>query len=259
MSRYEWREASEKNNIDSKVDINFVNILKNKPYPKIESPAQIVSSIAAEFTQYLWMELALLDKLDFYYEHDSIDGDHFGPIGFDLELSSTEYLLSQGYFAAFGEERWINLSYEPMEEDILEEFESIELSDFLLKPSHLLYISSLLRGNELGHISLSNSFNVDEIIKNLSETDDFMYENIDTIVIPDKDQIKFLLNEKEFNYTNINEDNKKLLVSSLRATLDHSFLGKYGISQHILKLLNLHPGTPDFLKVELHFLLQENE
>jgi hypothetical protein len=237
MYRQEARADRDTNNEKVKINDEFLNILKNKPIPEIKSPEQLISSIFKELTELIWMELALLDEISFNYQKDSYEGDHFGPE--DLEfLTTTEFLISPGYNVS-----WVDLKYYVDENEFFDWNDQMEV--LLQEPEFLLYVSGLQKGQALGHLNLTNNFNVTSIVSDSIEEDRI---GIDTEVIPNKSRIESILSEKGYSYTNMEDASKKLIVESLVKTLNHEFLGKHEISSEILSYLKIHPATPSELK-----------
>jgi hypothetical protein len=254
MDRHQASNDNATNNEKVKVNEEFLNILKNKPIPKVDSPEQLISSIYRNLTELIWMELALEDLIKFMYFYDEVDGDHFGPVDFNT-FSETEYLMSPGYVvnSKYEEEDsdWIDLKYGFSDEDIENFFNTIENDEweqiFTAYGENIQYIAGLRKGESLKHVKLNESFSVNKIFEESDGSEEAFYM-LDIEVLPNKSRIKSILNQRGYSYTNMSELSKKLIIESSLNTLNHEFLGNYEISFYLLKYLKMHPATPNDLK-----------
>lgn len=233
QDRWEWRSlwGAYRAPLNSSVDYSV--IFKNKSV-KVNDSAEFVLSICVELTAILWQELATYKLVTFYYRQDTDDGDHFGPDEFDLEGSAAEYLLSPGYFVDWViRNEYIDSEY--VAERLEDEWGSWDAA--------IDKIGALEHGASVGHLDPIPEKAFADISKELGSIGGMETQFIVTDIEPDLQKIK--KNLKKTNYEQLSEPIKHEIIVYLIDTIEHPLLGGFKISQHLLKLLLMHPGTPE--------------
>ncbi len=231
--RWEWRSLWRGYSKMLTPNSDYSVILKDKPVESADS-AEFILSICADLTAILWQELAVNKLLTFYYQRDPDEGDHFGPEGFDLQETPAEYLLSPGF-----EVDWVTrneyIEAEYVAERLEEEWGSWDAA--IDKTGALEY------GASNGHLEPISEKAFAEIFKELGSVDGMETQFIVTEVEPDLSKISE--NLRNLNYESLSSSTKHQIVMHLIDTLEHPLLGGFKMSQHLLKLLLMHPGTPE--------------
>ena len=230
--RWEWRSLTTGYRKVLAPEKNAIDFLKKNRTFECKSSESLLIEIAPVLTELLWQELALLGLLKFYYIYDELEGDHFGPIGLELNYEPAEYLLSPGF-----EVEWISktdhVEFEYVAEMVEDQWEYWEEA--------LRSIGALATGVSLGHIEPITQKTYDEILSEMSEMEgQFIYTDVE--ILPAK--INAELQEKGITFTELDDPRKMELVQHLVNTIKHPYFGGFGISQHILSLLLMHPSTP---------------
>jgi len=178
--------------------------------------------------------------LKFYYIHDIDEGDHFGPIGLELDNTPAGYLLSPGF-----EVEWISktdhVEFEYVAERVEDEWESWD-------EEALSSIGALATGVSLGHLEPIIQKTYDEIFSEIGGMGQMEAQFIDTAVEILPAKINAELKQKGITYTQLDDPRKMELVQHLVNTIKHPYFGGFKISQHILSLLLRHPSTPSDAK-----------
>ena len=244
--RLEWRSVnSGYEQIYSPPD-NSIDFLKKNSNIQFQSFESLLMGIAPALTELLWQELALLGVLEFYYIHDELEGDHFGPVGLELDGTPAGYLLSPGYSVD-----WVNkidhVDYGYVAELVQEEWESWE-------EEALQAIGALAIGVSSGHLEAISQHTFDEIYFEIEAMSEFEAQFIETDVEILPEKIKAKIAEQGITYTELDDSRKMELVKNLIDTIKHPFFGGFKISQHILSLLHLHPATPAEAKVLIELI-----
>jgi hypothetical protein len=237
--RWEWRSLnSEYEQIYSPPD-NSIDFLKKNSNIQFQSFESMLMGIAPALTELLWQELALLELLEFYYIHDELEGDHFGPVGLELDGTPAGYLLSPGYSVD-----WVNkidhVDYGYVADLVEEEWESWE-------EEPLQAVGALAIGVSTGHLEPITQQTFDEIFFDSGYHAHEEFIETDVEILPEK--IKAKIAEQGITYTELEDSRKMELVKNLIETIEHPFFGGFKISQHLLSLLHLHPATPAEAKV----------
>jgi hypothetical protein len=193
------------------------------------------------------MELANLDKIDFYFIpfDPEARGSTFGPIGDEI---IGEYFSNPNEYL-----EWVDIEYEIEYENILDSIEQ----DFNYYPTYVNYVFSLEYGLKNNHLNILPHYNsknyLREAIDNLSSTGEREYEGIEATPIPNKNIIRQILNDRGFMYGELDIENKKIIINSLIETMkvpheSRSSVTMEGVSENLLNLIKQHPKTPDELK-----------
>jgi hypothetical protein len=232
--RWEWRSLSHAYKAALTPSVDYSVVFKNKEV-EVKDSAEFVLNISVELTAILWQELATLGLVIFYYRQDTDDGDHFGPEEFDFEETAAEYLLSPGYFVD-----WVT-----RDEYIDSEYVSERLEDeWGSWDSSIDKIGALEHGAAVGHLEPLQ----EDVLKSIYEKELLSVGGMEaqfiiTDVEPDLPKIKKNLKNK--NYEGLSDSIKHEIIVRLIDTLEHPFLGGFKISHHLLKLLLIHPATPE--------------
>jgi hypothetical protein len=240
--RWEWRSLTTGYRKVLAPEKNAIDFLKKNRTFQCKSSESLLIEIAPVLTELLWQELALLGLLKFYYIYDDLEGDHFGPIGLELNYDPAEYLLSPGF-----EVEWISktdhVEFEYVAELVEDEWEEWEEA--------LCSIGALATGVSLGHLEPITQKTYDEIFSEMSVMEG-QFIDTDVEILPAK--IKAELNQKGITFTELDDHRKMELVQHLVNTIKHPYFGGFKISQHILSLLHMHPSTPSDAKalIDLH-------
>lgn len=242
--RWEWRSLTTGYRKVLAPEKNAIDFLKKSRTFDCKSSESLLMELAPVLTELLWQELALLGLLEFYYKYDELEGDHFGPIYLELDYTPAGYLLSPGF-----EVEWISktdhVEFEYVAEIVEDEWESWD-------EEALRSIGALATGVSLGHIEPITQKTYDEIFSEMSE---MPYEFIDTDVEILPAKINAELQEKGITFTELDDPRKMELVQHLVNTIKHPYFGGFGISQHILSLLLMHPSTPSDAKALITSIL----
>jgi lambda repressor-like predicted transcriptional regulator len=239
---WEWRSLTTGYRKVLAPEENAIDFLKKNRTFQCKSSESLLIEIAPVLTELLWQELALLGLLKFYYIYDDLEGDHFGPIGLELNYDPAEYLLSPGF-----EVEWISktdhVEFEYVAELVEDEWEEWEEA--------LCSIGALATGVSLGHLEPITQKTYDEIFSEMSVMEG-QFIDTDVEILPAK--IKAELNQKGITFTELDDHRKMELVQHLVNTIKHPYFGGFKISQHILSLLHMHPSTPSDAKalIDLH-------
>lgn len=231
--RWEWRSLwhGYRKVLTPKSDYSI--IFRDKPV-EIENSAEFILSICADLTAILWQELASHQLLTFYYQQDPDEGDHFGPEGFDLQETPAEYLLSPGF-----EVDWVTrneyIEAEYVAERLEDEWGSWDAA--IDKTGALEY------GASNGHLEPITEKAFADIFKELGSVGGMETQFIVTDVEPDLSKIS--KNLKNSNYESLSNPTKHKIITHVIDSLEHPLLGGFKMSQHLLKLLLMHPGTPE--------------
>jgi hypothetical protein len=240
--RWEWRSLTTGYRKALAPEKNAIDFLKKSRTYECKSSENLLMEIAPVLTELLWQELALLGLLKFYYIYDELEGDHFGPIGLELNYEPAEYLLSPGF-----EVEWISktdhVEFEYVAELVEDEWEYWEEA--------LRSIGALATGVSLGHLEPITQKTYDEIFSEMSVTYD-QFTDTDVEILPAK--INAELQQKGITFAKLDDSRKMELVQHLVNTIKHPYFGGFKISQHILSLLLMHPSTPSEAKafIALH-------
>jgi len=240
--RWEWRSLTTGYRKVLAPEENAIDFLKKNRTFDCKSSESLLMEIAPVLTELLWQELALLGLLELYYIYDDLEGDHFGPIGLELNYTPAGYLLSPGF-----EVEWISktdhVEFEYVAELVEDEWEDWEEA--------LCSIGALATGVSLGHLEPITQKTYDEILSEMSVMEGQFIET-DVEILPAK--INAELNQKGITFTELDDHRKMELVQHLVNTIKHPYFGGFKISQHILSLLLMHPSTPSDAKalIALH-------
>jgi hypothetical protein len=232
--RWEWRSLWHAYRAVLNPSIDYSVIFKNKEV-EVKDSAEFILNISVELTAILWQELAAHKLITFYYQQDTDDGDHFGPDDFDFDQSPAEYILSPGF-----EVDWVI-----RDEYIDSEYVSDRLADeWGSWDSSIDKIGALEYGAALGHLEPLQ----EDVLKGIYEQELLSVGGMEaqfiiTDVEPDLPKIKKNLKNK--NYEGLSDSIKHEIIVRLIDTLEHPFLGGFKISHHLLKLLLIHPATPE--------------
>jgi hypothetical protein len=246
--RWEWRSLTTGYRKVLAPEENAIDFLKKSRTFQCKSSESLLMEIAPVLTELLWQELALLGLLKFYYIYDDLEGDHFGPIGLELNYEPAEYLLSPGF-----EVEWISKTDHVYFEDVAEMVEDNWES---WDEEALRSIGALATGVSLGHIEPITQKTYDEIVSEMSERP---YEFIDTDVEILPAKIKAELNQKGITFTELDDHRKMELVQHLVNTIKHPYFGGFEISQQILSLLLMHPSTPSEAKALITPIFEQSK
>jgi len=221
----------------------------------VESVVQLIAS--GLLVRALWRELALERVVDLEYWNDSDDGDKFFPSSPSLPLltpqSPAQFILG-GY--TDGRE-WIEtepyLSQDSALRVAAEWFDTaglFELVDFDTDSLDLMAIAGIAylmewEREELPGISLTDS-GVLALRQALERGDVYLEHNdFDTRVTVLDSSLPGI------TFAGTSTGQKVGLVNSLRASRVEPTLNSWGISNHILKCIALHPETPDQIREQL--------
>ncbi len=241
--RWEWRSLLHAYRATLKPVTDY-SVVFQKKQVEISDSATFILSVADKLTSILWQELAVHKLITFYYQQDTDDGDHFGPDDFDFDHSPAEYLLSPGF-----EVDWVI-----RDEYIDSEYVSERLEDeWGSWDSSIDKIGALEYGATVGHLEPLQK-DVLKVIyeKELQSVGGMEAQFIITDVEPDLPKIK--KNLKKSNYEGLPVSIKHEIIVRLIDTLEHPFLGGFKISHHLLKLLLVHPATPEESKALISLL-----
>lgn len=203
----------------------------------------------------LWRELALLGIVELVYWNDAVDGDHFFPqmSGIDLMEAHTpaEYLMG-GYSddrewietedtltvkavlwrASLDFEEWFEIRGEQFTEQSLEEF-AVSGVAFAERFNNLP-----IRWTSAGEEALEN-----RLIPIMSQdADPEDYETEVTVVDS---------NLPNIGYAETSDQQKVMLIDLTRQARSNSMMATWGIADHVLMCIALHPATPPFIRDEL--------
>lgn len=227
-------------------------VMQNKT-PDIDfTPQEMIYSIELELLETLWMELAYLDKMEFYFiPYDpEARGSTFGPVGDEFigeYISPIMYQPNREFL------KWVDIEYEIDYANVLD---NINL-DFGYYENYVNYVFSLEYGSNNHHLNIYPHFNsknyLRKAIDNLSSTGEREYEGIYANPIPNKDKIIDILKNRGYMFGELDTENKRLIINSLIETIKvpHESpvqQNSVGISENLLNLIGLHPKTPDELK-----------
>jgi len=231
--RWEWRSLWHAYRKVLAPNHDYSVIFKDKPIEVTDS-AEFVLSISVDLTAILWQELASHKLITFYYQQDTDEGDHFGPDEFDLQETPAEYLLSPGF-----EVDWVTrneyIDAEYVAERLEDEWGSWDAA--IDKTGALEY------GASNGHLEPITEKAFADIFQELGSIGGMETQFIVTDVEPDLSKIA--KNLKKSNYEGLSDSTKHKIVIHLIDTLEHPLLGGFKMSQHLLKLLLMHPATPE--------------
>ncbi len=231
--RWEWRSLWHAYRKVLAPNHDYSVIFKDKPIEVTDS-AEFVLSISVHLTAILWQELASHKLITFYYQQDTDEGDHFGPDDFDLQETPAEYLLSPGF-----EVDWVTrneyIDAEYVAERLEDEWGSWDAA--IDKTGALEY------GASNGHLEPITEKAFADIFQELGSIGGMETQFIVTDVEPDLSKIA--KNLKKSNYEGLSDSTKHKIVFHLIDTLEHPLLGGFKMSQHLLKLLLMHPATPE--------------
>ena len=231
--RWEWRSLSHAYKAALTPSVDYSAIFKNKEV-EVKDSAEFVLNISVELTAILWQELASLELITFFYQQDTDDGDHFGPEDFELEHTAAEYLLSPGYFVD-----WVT-----RDEYIDAEYVSDRLEDeWGSWDAAIDKIGALEHGASVGHLEPIAANVFGDIFHEIGSVGGMEAQFIVTDIEPDLEAIQ--MNLKNSNYSGLSNSVKHEIVVHVINTIEHPFLGGFKISQHLLKLLLMHPATPE--------------
>jgi hypothetical protein len=231
--RWEWRSLWHTYKAALIPSIDYLAIFKNKKV-EVKDSAEFVLNISVELTAILWQELALHELITFYYQQDPDEGDHFGPEDFDLQETPAEYILSPGFDVDWvTRDEYIDADY--VSERLEDEWGSWDAA--IDKTGALEY------GATVGHLEPITPKAFADIFNELGSMGGMETQFIVTDTEPDLPKIK--KNLKNANYESLSEPIKHAIVVHLINTIEHPFLGGFKISQHLLKLLLMHPATPE--------------
>jgi hypothetical protein len=232
--RWEWRSLWHAYRAALNPSIDYSVIFKNKEV-EVKDSAEFILNVSVELTAILWQELAAHKLITFYYQQDTDDGDHFGPDDFDFDQSPAEYILSPGF-----EVDWVT-----RDEYIDSEYVSDRLADeWGSWDASIDKIGALEYGAAVGHLEPLQ----EDVLKGIYEQELLSVGGMEaqfiiTDVEPDLPKIKKNLKNK--NYEGLSDSIKHEIIVRLIDTLEHPFLGGFKISHHLLKLLLVHPATPE--------------
>jgi hypothetical protein len=233
QNRWEWRSLLQAYGIALNPRLDYSVILTNKTVD-VKDSAEFVLSICVELTSILWQELAIHKLITFYYRQDAYDGDHFGPEDFELEETAAEYLLSPGYFVD-----WVTrneyLDSEYVADRLEEEWGTWDAA--------IDKAGALEHGAGVGHLEPIAETVFRDVFNELGSIGGMETQFIITDVEPDYSKMKE--NLKTSSFENLSDQIKHEVVLHLIETINHPFLGGFSISQHLLKLLMMHPATPE--------------
>ena len=230
--RWEWRSLWHAYRKALTPHYDYSVVFKDKPMEVADS-AEFILSISGDLTSILWQELATHELISFYYQQDPDEGDHFGPEDFDLQDTPAEYLLSPGF-----EVDWVTrneyIDAEYVAERLEDEWGSWDAA--IDKTGALEY------GASSGHLEPITEKAFSDIFKELGSIGGMETQFIVTDIEPDLSKIS--KNLKKSNYEGLSDSTKHKIIVHLIDTLEHPLLGGFKMSQHLLKLLLIHPATP---------------
>lgn len=231
--RWEWRSLWHAYRKALTPSQDYAIIFRDKPI-EVGDSEEFILSISVDLTAILWQELASHGLLTFYYQQDTDEGDHFGPEDFDLQETPAEYLLSPGF-----EVDWVTrneyIEAEYVAERLEDEWGSWDAA--IDKTGALEY------GASNGHLEPITEKAFADVFKELGSVGGMETQFIVTDVEPDLSKIS--KNLKKSNYEGLSNPTKHQIIIHLIDTLEHPLLGGFKMSQHLLKLLLMHPGTPE--------------
>ena len=228
----------------------LVKVLQNIR-PEIEfSSQELINSIETELLETLWMELAYLDKIEFYYGVNKLYNEFFAPCNFEnCDENIEEYFQNREFC------RWVDFLYEINYEYILNDIQD----NYRYYNSHTNYVFSLEYGQKNNHLNVSSSFKAKEFLHQQIEDspgweDDF--HGIDVTIFPAKEKIIDVLNSREHKYGELDSEIKRIIIDALLETIKNPHVGPTGrnfdgISKHLLELITLHPKTPAEMKAKI--------
>lgn len=240
QDRWEWRDLWQAYSAVLDSSLDYSAIFKNKTVD-VKDSAEFVFNICVELTAILWQELAIHKLITFYYIQDTDDGDHFGPEDFSFEETAAEYVLSPGYFVD-----WVirheYLNSEHIAERLEEEWGSWDAA--------IDKTGALEHGASIGHLEPITAEAFGDIFNELGSIGDMETQFIITDVEPDYSKIK--KNLENSNFEGLSDPLKHELVVHLIETIKHPLLGGFKVSQHLLRLLMIHPATPEESKAHIY-------
>jgi len=225
----------------------LIKIMQNIT-PQIKySPQELIYAIETALLETLWMELAYLEKIEFWFGMNNSYDEFFAPFNFNHCDDNIEKYFTEGQYHA-----WVDLELRIIFDEILSNIED----DYRYYEGHTEYAFSLEYGKQNNHLVLSKDYSEDEYlhrqiqIPGAWEQD---YHGIDATVIPNKGKIISILKERGFTFGKLEYENKKNIIYALIETVKVPHEGPTGtnfegISEHLLDLIKIHPETPEDLK-----------
>lgn len=228
----------------------LVKVLQNNR-PEIEySSQELINSIETELLETLWMELAYLDKIEFYYGVNKLYNEFFAPCNFEnCDENIEEYFQNREFY------KWVDFRYQINYEDILSDIED----DYRYYGSHTNYVFSLEYGQKNNHLNISSSFKVEDYlyqqIKDSPGWEDD-HHGIVVTVFPVKEKIIDVLHDRGHKFGELDSEIKEIIVNALIETIKNPHVGPTGrnfdgISQHLLEMIKLHPKTQAEMKAKI--------
>ncbi len=203
----------------------------------------------------LWRELALAGAVKLVYWNDTVEGDHFFPQVDGLNLmdgnTAAEYLIG-GYSES---REWIDTEDSLEAETVLrrasglfEDWFFSQADDFTDESLALFALAGVAWAEEMGSVPIrwtdAGQSAVDEelwnFISEYADSDD--YDTKVTVVesrLPD------------IGYAATSDGQKAWLTELIRQARDNAMMSAWGISDHLLMCIALHPATPQAIRDQL--------
>jgi hypothetical protein len=215
------------------------------PIPVVEGLVQLINSEL--LVRALWRELALEGAVELVYWNDNHEGDKFFPSAPDVTLmevgtaaefivdgynSRREWIDTEDYLTSDGQIRFLANGFEDWHYDT-EEFSEKTLDEFTMSGVAFAVFNESWGG--LVEITESGKAVLDDVV----EVDFVDTEDMDTKVSVTDSTLPHVV------YGASTTAQKLRLVELLRSSRINPMLGRWGICDHFLACIALHPMTPE--------------
>lgn len=229
---------------DIEVEFGFPDKLLISKLENDEIRNGLILEIIPCFTEHLWHDLASKKLIDLVYWADSAEGDVFGPLNW-VGISNERLigqLLGRGYFTswiskdgsvdfAFGLEQVAN-DYEDYFADKIwldEDPDDSGFTDSLLLNAVAIGLEAHFSITEIGKVK------IDEILQEVLSGDETLLD----FEIEITGEPRWVGKK----WSELNPVEQSNFVGNLLSSLSHSLLGGFGLIEHILALIAIHPDT----------------
>lgn len=224
----------------------FSNAMISGQFGTPSLAAAYISHTGGMLAEDLWHDLATRNIIELDYQADTIDGDQFGPL-YDSYVgiggSSAQYLLSPGYFCGWiDREPEADLGYviDSFADDYAEDYLSEEMykeADEITDNSYAMLVA-MSYGIANNHIEITNEKKLTEKVTEwVAEFDEEMVDQLVTIVDTPGVEGK--------RFQDLSAEEITSVLNNLLMAHKHFFPRTFGVTEHLISLILMHPHTTD--------------
>jgi len=246
---------------DTESEFEFPDKLLTSKLENVEIRNGLILEIISRFAEHLWHDLASKKLIELVYWPDSLEGDVFGPLAWEGISNERRigHLLGRGYFTS-----WISkdgsVDFDFGLESLSGEYEDYFADQIWMDDepdesgfSDSILLNAVAVGVRDKHLSLTEigKVKIDEILQEeLSDDETLLDYEIEITGEPR------WIGKKWSELTPVEQQK---FVDNLISSLDHPLLGGFGLIEHILALIAIHPNTDNPVlstieKTGLHFV-----